>query len=411
MKLNIYNDSEGIFKHVSEMPEEPDCNCQIIGVCECKRRQSFLLEKIKSSSIRFKDQELVARFIAEQKPKQLNKWALAIESLSSIIFHSDTFYSIELEGYEVGFGIRCDADCMGMCGECSKGEKVAILKPVASQKETTMKKTLQEIKDEVSKKHFYLNWNELYCNLSYSDFIKIEDEAAELYIYQKDSPSKEEPICDKGCEDPNLPCALNEKHCGRISSKEQGLQKEIEHMKKCSFDDACEIGNLKKEIEQLKQSLSASERFRTADAASAIKEANDLRQSNKELLEALKIAFRYMSVMSDPVAYVLIRELIQKHSNPPSTANQEPDYYLSDITNKNPEYVHPSTVNEKEEQIPISHMIDVLTVYGHFPYEESLHELIEDFPKRWNIKRLETCHWYQTIGVEIIKEITRKEQI
>jgi hypothetical protein len=161
MKLNIYNDSEGIFKHVSEMPEEPDCNCQIIGVCECKRRQSFLLEKIKSSAIRFKDQELVARFIAEQKPKQLNKWALAIESLSSIIFHSDTFYSIELEGYEVVTDFELYIPFMDSWEKCSESQylsatnnghrsrEVAILKPVASQKAMTAEDYFKERFDSI----------------------------------------------------------------------------------------------------------------------------------------------------------------------------------------------------------------------------------------------------------------------
>jgi uncharacterized protein YPO0396 len=278
-----------------------------------------------------------------------------------------------------------------------------------------MKKTLQEIKNEVAKKHLYLNWNELYCNLSYSDFIKIEDEAAELYIYQKNSPSKEEPVLGldeaiekmlsgiqfytKGSKDETVQRFRDIINQFK-SSKEGELQKEIEQL----HQKAAKLHSLKMSLLESplkaflpKREMSTHDKIlfaihemqhcKLVGYDQAIEVGKSLEQTNKELLEALKLTFRYISSSNNPVAYALIRDLIQKHSNPPST------------------------VNEKEEQIPISHMIDVLTVYGHFPYEESLHELIEDFPKRWNIKRLETCHWYQTIGVEIIKEITRKEQI
>jgi hypothetical protein len=303
MKLNIYCDPQGVFKYVPELPENNCVHCprewfatdndyeeHYKGFIACGNEHQEKLEKIKSSSIRFKDQELVARFIAEQKPKQLNKWALAIESLSSIIFHSDTFYSIELEGYEVGFGIRCDADCMGMCGECSKGEKVAILKPVASQKdspskEEPVKKSFEDFKNDVARNYGYESY---YSDMSAGITERCLHDAAELYA----------------------------------GSKEEELQKEIDRLNACILN---------------------------SDTFAAYEKAV---QSNKELLEALKAVMGMWQIANkahyerNSDARIKFTTLIHKHSNPPSTVNQEPDYSLDDIINKNPEYVHPS----KEEE-------------------------------------------------------------
>jgi hypothetical protein len=55
---------------------------------------------------------------------------------------------------------------------------------------------------------------------------------------------------------------------------------------------------------------------------------------------------------------------------------------------------------DSDEQIAI----DMLTMYKHFENEESIEFVKHQFPKQWQSKRLQTCHWCLTIG----KELTRK---
>lgn len=150
MKLNIYCDREGIFGFVSELPEKPKFIDTMEWVENCyndraKDEYRKSLEKIKSSAIRFKDQDGIRILICEHYTDLVDGGHIEPEIFEGV---PDTFYSIELEGYEVVFEDACGHDSCPVdagCDHCKEPVKLAILKPVASQKETNSGISIDDI--------------------------------------------------------------------------------------------------------------------------------------------------------------------------------------------------------------------------------------------------------------------------
>lgn len=287
--VHVYCDKEGIFGFVSEIPKESKLSFvtrepsfkTAKALNQCIKNQS--LEKIKSESIRFKDQRLIASEIICYINDSENRTAGELFVMGS--FKRDTFYSIELEGYEVGFEDEIDpyVDPYG-----SWTNKVAILKPVASQKDSPSKEELPPPSIKVMGQGYHIDkFKSSKEQELQKEYSKMENEIRILLQAQ----------------------GTQKVYCQELEDKNDELQKEIEQLRheRDKFEAA---------------SIQYHDNWSTA-----IAKVSELIQSNKELLEALKVAFPYMSVYENPSDHESIKSLIQKHSNT-------------------------STVNEKEEQIP-----------------------------------------------------------
>jgi DNA repair exonuclease SbcCD ATPase subunit len=129
-------------------------------------------------------------------------------------------------------------------------------------------------------------------------------------------------------DDASLQCASLREENERFKKQYNDLgvkfDKELERWQERDFEQREQIEELKKEVERLKSSLSASERFRASDAGSAISEANSLRgrigqlqSDNDRLREALKEChYVFVSLSGEAPARIskIIQEALQSNT-------------------------------------------------------------------------------------------------